>query len=302
MASAKDLKKKIRSVSNTKKITRTMEMVATIKSKQAQDRIKATTPYSVKLAEILASLAESGSISHPFLVAPETVKNTLALVVTGNRGLCGGYNSNILHLAERWMEDEKAAGRETEIQVSGKKGIARFRFRKVTVAKAYTHIGDKPGFKDVEALAEELMKRFLAGEVERVVVFATKYYSSSQQRPVELQLLPIQSAAPSGVSSKGAAARAGKDGKNAAPVDFIFEPDRDAILKVLLPLSVKNALYRIFVEAGASEQIARRVAMKLATDNAEEIIRFYTRRYNRQRQAGITQQIMEIVAGAEALE
>ena len=294
MASAKDLKKKIRSIGNTRKITRTMEMVATVRSKQAQDRIKATTPYSTKLAEILQSLSKAGSIDHPFLKTPPELKKSFAIVVTANRGLCGGYNTNVLSLAEKWLEKETQAGRGHELHVIGKKGIARFRFRKVEVAKAYTHFEDKPSFKDAEELAEELMQKFLSGEVQRVVVFATRYYSSAVQRPVEIQLLPIVPP-----ESSAAGGKAGVPEKTGG-IEFIFEPDRDQILKALIPLSVKNALYRILVEAAASEQIARRMAMKLATDNAEELIRIFTRRYNRQRQAGITQQIMEIVAGADA--
>lgn len=295
MASAKDLKKKIRSIGNTKKITRTMEMVATVRSKQAQDRIKATTPYSDKLAEILRSLSQAGSIEHPFLQAPDVVKKSLVLVVTANRGLCGGYNTNVLSMAEKWLEAETQAGRTHEVHMIGKKGIARFRFRKVEVEKAYTHIEGKPSFKDAEQFAEEFMAKYLSGEVQRVMVFATRYFSSAVQKPEAFQLLPIVTPGEVPSSAKG-----GKTEK-ASAVEFIFEPNRDDILKALIPLSVKNALYRILVEAAASEQIARRLAMKLATDNAEELIRIFTRRYNRQRQAGITQQIMEIVAGADAL-
>lgn len=298
MASAKDLKKKIRSIGNTKKITRTMEMVATVRSKQAQDRIKATTPYSDKLAEILAGLAAAGSVEHPLLKAAPVVKKTIVLVITANRGLCGGYNSNLLSLAEDWIEADAAQGRSQEIHVAGKKGIARFRFQRTEMAKTYTHLDDKPTFKDAEEIANDFIAKFLSGEVQRVVVFATKYFSSAVQKPVEMQLLPI--AKPAAEATGAGGARDQKSGK-AGTVDFIFEPNRDDILKALIPLSVKNALYRMLVEAAASEQIARRLAMKLATDNAEELIRVFTRRYNRQRQAGITQQIMEIVAGADAL-
>lgn len=297
MASAKDLKKKIRSIGNTKKITRTMEMVATVRSKQAQDRIKATTPYSNKLAEILSSLSQSGSLDHPFLKPAPTLKKAVVLVVTANRGLCGGYNANVLSLAEKWLAAEAEAGRSShEVHVIGKKGIARFRFRKVEVAKTYTHIEDKPSFKQAEEFAEDFMRKFLSCEVQRVVVFATQYVSSAVQRPSELQLLPIArlQSSSGGRTEKVEATPKGD-------IQFIFEPNREEILKALIPLSVKNALYRILVEAAASEQIARRLAMKLATDNAEELIRIFTRRYNRQRQAGITQQIMEIVAGADAL-
>lgn len=300
MASAKDLKKKIRSIGNTKKITRTMEMVATVRSKQAQDRIKATTPYSDKLAEILQGLSQSGSIDHPFLKPPAEVKKTLVLVITANRGLCGGYNSNVLSMAEKWIAAETQAGRALEVQVIGKKGIARFRFKKSEVHKTYTHFEDKPSFKDAEEIADELMAKYLSGEIQRVVIFATKYISSAVQKPVEIQLLPI--VPPASGEGEGRAASGAKPRAKAAAVEFIFEPGRERILNALIPLSVKNALYRILVEAAASEQIARRLAMKLATDNAEEMIRLYTRRYNRQRQAGITQQIMEIVAGADALD
>jgi F-type H+-transporting ATPase subunit gamma len=309
MPSAKDLKKKIRSVSNTKKITRTMEMVATVKSKLGQNRIKALTPYSTKLAEILASLASSGSISHPLLGSSDEKDRPAArgpgasilVVVTGNRGLCGGYNANVLRLAEAWLRDEGGKGRKAEVYMVGKKGISRFRFLKIPVAKAYTHIKDLPSFKDTEEISDELMARFLAGEVDRVVIAATKYYSASQHKPVEHQLLPIAGVEPDGEDGAAGTKDAPAKGKPSKTVEFIFEPNREEILKALLPLSVKNAFFRILVEAAASEQLARRIAMKLATDNAEEIIKVYTRRYNRQRQAGITQQITEIVSGAEAL-
>lgn len=298
MASARDLKKKIRSISNTKKITRTMEMVATVKSKRGQDQIKATTPYSTKLSEILASLSAAGSIEHPFLKPPEKVETSIVLVITGNRGLCGGYNTNILALAERWMREEESAGRKIELHVVGKKGLARFRFLKRSVAAGYTHIDDNPRYQQAEELAEAFMGAYLEGRVQRVMLFAFRYFSAAVQRPVAIQLLPIP-AAPEGGEASATKAPADKAGK--ASVEFIFEPDREAILKSLLPLSVKNAFYRVLVEAAASEQLARRVAMKLATDNAGEMIKAYTRRYNRSRQAGITQQIMEIVAGADAL-
>lgn len=291
MPSAKDLKKKIRTVSNTRKITRTMEMVATVKAKQTQDRIKATAPYSEKLAEILDSIAASGSIAHPFLTAPERVSRNLVLIVSANRGLCGAYNTHLLNKAEKWIVNERSAGRETEVHMIGKKGIARFRFRQETVAESYTHIGDRPSFKDAEELADTFMQRFLDREVQRVVVFSTRYFSAAVQRPVEMGLLPI---VPPEASKDPAAGTPGV-------AEFVFEPDRERILESLLPLSVKNALYRLLIEAAACEQIARRIAMKLATDNAEEMIHLYTRNYNRQRQAGITKQIMEIVGGAEAL-
>jgi F-type H+-transporting ATPase subunit gamma len=296
MPSAKDIKKKIRSTSNTKKITRTMEMVATVKSKLATDRIKATTPYATKLAEILGSLAGAGTNEHPLierLDAPEP-KKILVVVVTANRGLAGGYNAKVLETGERWLREQRSAGREVDIYMIGKKGISRCRFLKIPLAKAITQFKDLPAFREAEELAEELMARFLAGEVDRVVVVATRYVSTSVQKPEVFQLLPIPALRADTPEAAG--------GKARRTVEFIFEPGPEEILKTLLPLSVKTAVYRTLVEAAASEQVARRVAMKLATDNAEEMIKLYTRNYNRQRQAGITRQITEIVSGADALE
>jgi F-type H+-transporting ATPase subunit gamma len=333
MASAKDVKKKIRSISNTRKITRTMEMVATVRSKKAQNRIRATGPYAEKLSGILENLARSGSVSHPLVEsAPATddsgragsnhrsdapaqegesaARTTVVLVVTGNRGLCGGYNGNVLELAHEWAQEQKASGRALEIQVIGKKGMLKLRFLKVPVAKVHTRIGDEPRFAEVEEVARELMRRFIAGEVDRVVLASTRYLSASSQKPRITQLLPVPYPSASESESEGAAAEGGPAGVSPgargkgkpAAVEFDFEPGRGALLESLIPLSVTFALYKILLEAAASEQIARRVAMKMATDNAEEMIRAYTRKYNRQRQAGITQQIVEVVSGAQSLD
>lgn len=315
MASAKDIKKKIRSTSNTKKITRTMEMVATVKSKLGTDRIKATTPYATKLEDILGSIAGAGTIDHPLIERPDSPppKKVIVLIITANRGLAGGYNTKVLETGERWLRSQTSEGREVLIYMLGKKGVSRCKFLKVPLEKALTHIKDLPSFRQAEELAEDLMQRFLSGEVDRVIVIGTRYQTASVQKPEVFQLLPIPAprsdAPPSpGKESPPRAPQAGAD--HGAPkraevrrtVEFIFEPGPEEILKTLLPLSVKTAVYRALVEAAASEQIARRVAMKLATDNAEEMIKIYTRNYNRQRQAGITRQITEIVSGADALE
>lgn len=303
MASAKDIKKKIRSISNTKKITRTMEMVSTVKSKRGQDRIQAVTPYSDKLVEILRSLARSGSVTHPFLAgSPSPAESrehgdgpgeagppVLVMVITGNRGLCGGYNTNVLHMAEEVLRSERDEGHPAEVYMVGKKGISRFRFRGVAMAKTITTLGDEPCFEDVEEIAAEIIERYLAGELERVVVVATRYHSSSTQTPAAMQLLPMERPAEETTEAPAGA------------IEYIFEPGRDAVLDALLPYAVKTTLHRILVEARASEHIARRIAMKMATDNAEQMIRSYTTKYNRQRQAGITQQIVEVVSGADAL-
>jgi len=293
MAGLKDIKKKITSISNTRKITRTMEMVAAAKSKQTIDRVEASTPYSSKLTELLNSLTGGQNVDHFLVREKENVQKSALLVVTANRGLCGGYNTNVANLAEKWVRAEQAEGREAHVLMVGKKGISRFRFRKVEVAEKRTDIEDKPSFSQAAEIADGFIESFRKGEVDRVMVAVTRYHSAVVQQADLFQLLPIMPPETGG-DDDGEAAQ-----KN---TDFIFEPDPARILEDLLPFSVKHTLYRLLLEAAAGEQIARRVAMKLATDNAGELTRFYTGKYNRERQASITQQIMEIVGGAEALD
>ena len=293
MAGLKDIKKKITSISNTRKITRTMEMVAAAKSKQTIDRVEASTPYSSKLTELLNSLTGGQNVDHFLVREKEKIQKSALLVVTANRGLCGGYNTNVANLAEKWVRAEEAEGREAHVLMVGKKGISRFRFRKVEVAEKRTDIEDKPSFSQAAEIADGFIESFRKGEVDRVMVAVTRYHSAVVQQADLFQLLPIIPPEAEG------------DDEGEAPqqnTDFIFEPDPVRILEDLLPFSVKHTMYRLLLEAAAGEQIARRVAMKLATDNAGELTRFYTGKYNRERQASITQQIMEIVGGAEALD
>ncbi len=290
MASARDLKNKIRSIANTKKITRTMELVATSKAQRAQSRVRATQPYSEKLTELLSSLAAAGTIDDPLLRPRDRVARVGLLVVTGQRGLCGGYNSSVMHVAERLRTEEIAAGREVDVYMVGRKGLNRLRFLKVTAKNSYTHFDDRPSFQDASDIADTLMEQFLCGALDRVVVVSTRYLSAGVQRAEVSNLLPIEPPA-------------GDEGdRPAGTVEFIFEPGPELILREILPLSVRNIVYRLLVEAVASEQLARRMAMKRATDNAEEMLGNYRRLYNRSRQAGITQQINEIVSGAVALD
>lgn len=289
MASSRELRNKIRSITNTKKITRTMELVATSKAKKAQDRVTATRPYSETLQELLDSLAAAGSVDHPLLEKPENAApRTAILIVTGNRGLCGGYNTSVLQLAERTRRAELGeSGREVDLYVVGRKGLARMKYLKWSVVSSYTEFDDRPLFRDAAEIADLFMDRYLAGEVDRVKIISTRFISLGTQTADVSTLLPIE---PPETDGQG------------VETEFIFEPGPEEILGELLPLSVRNMIYRLLVEAAASEQIARRMAMKRATDNAEEMIENYTRLYNRTRQASITQQITEIVGGASALE
>ncbi|NCF99552.1 MAG: ATP synthase F1 subunit gamma [Planctomycetia bacterium] len=289
MANARELKNKIRSVSNTKKITRTMEMISTAKAVVCQKRIEKTQPYGDKLSEILKDLggaggdAESGEF--PLLRVPETSRREALLVVTANRGLCGGYNTNVLKLAEKFIREKNNEGIEVDVYVAGKKGIARFRYLDMEVAGKFMQFEDRPTFDEAEEVFEPVMNDFEKGKIDGISLVFTHYESSSRQSPQLRQLLPLAVSEEEGGGGK----------------DFILEPDPEMILGRLLPLSLKMQFFQALVEAAASEQIARRIAMKNATDNAEEMAKTYTQLYNRTRQASITQEILEVIGGVEVM-
>lgn len=286
MGKAREIKSRIKSVASTQKITRTMEMVATAKSKLTQNRLRTLLPYADGLAEMAAGLV-GGTTSHPLLQVRDEVRKVVLFVITSNRGLCGGYNTGILHLARDVLDREKETGRDVELHVSGKKGIAFFRRRKVPTARTYTHFEDKPTFEEAQAIAGPFMERYVAGEIDRVILIYCRYHSAGEQKPGEVALLPLEKK---------------EEEETKARVDYIYEPGPEAILDGLLPLSVSVHFLQVLAEATGCEQIARRVAMKLATDNADELLRFLTRSYNRARQAQITNEISEIMGGAEALK
>lgn len=289
MANARELKNKIRSVSNTKKITRTMEMISTAKAVVCQKRIEKTQPYGDKLSEILKDLggaggdAESGEF--PLLRVPETSRREALLVVTANRGLCGGYNTNVLKLAEKFIREKNNEGIEVDVYVAGKKGIARFRYLDMEVAGKFMQFEDRPTFDEAEEVFEPVINDFEKGKIDGISLVFTHYESSSRQSPQLRQLLPLAVSEEEGGGGK----------------DFILEPDPEMILGRLLPLSLKMQFFQVLVEAAASEQIARRIAMKNATDNAEEMAKTYTQLYNRTRQASITQEILEVIGGVEVM-
>ena len=294
MATARELKNKIRSVSNTKKITRTMEMISTAKSRVCQKRIEAVQPYGEKLGEMLRDLGR-GAVDpekiaeYPLLRTPEKNRREAVVVITANRGLCGGYNTNVLKLAEKRLDRLASEGTEPEIHMIGKKGAARFKYLKRDVAQAYTNIDDKPTYEQAEEILQPLMERYAAGELDAISVIVCHYETAARQYPVERPLLPLGS---------GDEAEAEDDG---ASVEFILEPDPGTILSHLLPVSLKTRFFQCLVEAAACEQIARRVAMKNATDNAEEMSKGYRQLYNRTRQATITQEILEVIGGSQGV-
>ncbi len=291
MATARELKNKIRSIANTKKITRTMEMISTAKSVVCQKRIESVQPYGDKLGQMLRDLGQGASdpqyaAEYPLLRRPEKNRKEVLIIITANRGLCGGYNTNVLKLSEKRIQRMDADGTEAEIHVIGKKGAARFRFAKRKVEKSYSYFDDKPTYEQAEEFLEPILERYAAGDVDAVTVIVTHYENSTRQYPVERSLLPL------GVEDEGEPA--------GGTTDFILEPDPGSILGRLLPVSLKTRLFQSLVEATACEQIARRIAMKNATDNAEEMGKKYNQLYNRTRQAGITQEILEVIGGSAA--
>lgn len=299
MARLRDLKRRMKSVKNTAKITRTMELIATTKSKQSQARISKALPYFEALAEIAAQARKAGDQGavHP-LLAQREVKKVAILAVTANRGLCGGYNSNVIRLVRDRVAEHTRQGRQIRLFVSGKKGIAWAKFMKAPVEGAYTQFDDRPKFADVEMVADTLAGLFTAGEVDQVEVVYTHYYSAGRQAPVVETMLPIS---PDSAQAPPVTGKAAAPATKQKQVEFVIEPDPATILAAIFPLQARLHLFRVYLEAATSEQIYRRIAMKNATDNALDVSKSLRMDYNRARQSQITKEILEVLGGAEAL-
>jgi F-type H+-transporting ATPase subunit gamma len=292
MAKTRAIVKRRKAIRNIRKITRTMELIATARFKKALDRAVEADAYTRKIAELAADLSASAvKVTHPLLQKRETIKNTLLLVLCSNRGLCGGYNASILREATREIRDIHARGETLHLELSGKRAITYFRFQRVEAEMTYTHFEHKPRFDEVEELANRYLSAFIAGKIDRVAVVYMKFLNAARQIPVTETLLPLASAAESAdQTSRG------------PKVEYEFLPSVGDILEEILPVSFKVRLFKCFLDAAVSEQIARRVAMKAATENAGDIIKSLTRQYNRARQAQITKEIAEVIGGAEALK
>lgn len=288
MAKGRELKGRIKSVENTRKITRTMEMVATSKMKRAADRVSSARPYALALGEVLShvytpELAER----FPLLRRPAQIKKVALVVLTANRGLCGAFNTNLLREARARLAELEGKGIGVELHIVGRKGIGFFKYLGRDLASQRADISDKPTSADATSLIDTLMTRFASGDLDAVHVTYAKYKSALSTPPATEQLLPVVAPTTAGAGLSR---------------DFILAPSADEILEALLPLYVRNTVYRALVETAAGEQGARRTAMKNATDNATEMLQLLKRTYNSARQAQITQEIAEIVGGASALQ
>ncbi len=291
MARTREIKRRIKSIDNTRQITRTMEMVAGAKIRKSQERIENSRPYTTKMMEVLANLSSYVKAGkHPLLEVHEKQERVYVLSITSNRGLCGAFNTNIIRKTESILEREKQAEREVVLSVAGQKGINYFKYRGYELLSEYTEIGDSPKFEDAREIAAKVMEMYINHEVDKVLIIFNHFKSVMDQRPIEYNILPIEKD-----MTEGEKERVVRD-------DYIFEPSPEKVLYELLPTYVETLVYRTLMESVASEHGARRTAMKAASDNAVEMIGQLTRTFNRARQAQITQEISEIVGGAEALK
>jgi F-type H+-transporting ATPase subunit gamma len=298
MANRRVLVKRRKSVRNIRKITRTMQLIATARFQAAFNRATAAKPYTQKLAELVQDIARAaGGLEHPLLVENESPRTAL-VVLTSDRGLAGGYNAAILRAAMAHLDAEAAAGRETSVQMVGKKGIGYFRFLRRPVAESLAGIGDQPRFERVEPIADQLMARFIAGEISSAHVAYMRFHSAGSQKPEVMRLLPLAAQEPAAAVGAAAGAAGGHRGRE---IIYEFHPEPRQLLAELLPATVRARLFQAFVDAAVSEQIARMVAMKAATEAAGEMITALTRQYNRARQTQITMELLDIVGGANAL-
>lgn len=287
MANRRVLVKRRKATQNIRKITRTMQLVATARFQAAFNRAVAARPYTEKLSELAGDLARAGAqLEHPLLEARDPGAPEALVVITSNRGLAGSYNANVLRAAQALLQARRAAGKPVELHVFGAKGIAYFKFHRQALASQSTEIGDRPRFERVEPVAQRLIDDFLAGRLSAVHVAYMRFHSVGQQRPEAFQLLPLVPAA------KAVAAK---------PVEYEFMPAPQAILDELLPATARVRLFQSFIDGAVSEQVARMVAMKAATEAAEDMIKALSRQYNRARQSQITMELLDIVGGANAL-
>lgn len=266
------------------KITRAMELIATSRIAKARVRVEESKPYIEKMAEVIRNIAAAGGLRHPLLERRE-IATSGVVVVTSDRGLAGGYNSNVIRMAERSMIAHRLNEQPIRLYVVGNKALSYFRYRKYPIEQSFLGVTDTPGYADARAIANTLLNEYEEGAVDAVEVYTTRYVSALTQTPLRWPLLPIEP----------------PDAESAGGVSYSFEPSPEEILSRLLPRYLEGTIFGILLEASASEHAARRRAMKAATENAEELTLVLTREANQARQAEITTEISEIVGGAEAL-
>jgi len=296
LASTQDLKRRVRSITNTRKLTRAMELVASARLRRAQQRIEAMRPYADRMLELMAGVSQAaGAVRLPLLERRETIEHVAIVPVTGDRGLAGAFNAQVLRRAFALMREVQAEGQQAVFFPSGKKAGSTLRFRRLEVGQAWSGFSDKPAYGDAQAMAHAISEAFTNGDVDRVVIVYNAFVSPLVQKVTVRDVLPI----PQDIL-EGSSEDAQDEARSGTP-DFIYEPEPEEILARLLPVYVETEIYRALLESAASEQGARMTAMRNASKAAGELIDSLTLAMNRARQAEITQEILEVVAGADAL-
>jgi len=325
MAKARAILKRRKAVRNIRKITKTMQMIATAKFQKSLKRAVGTKPYTLKVRELVRDLARSvGNVQHPLLRQPTAEDRTgkvVLVVITSNRGLAGAYNGSVLRAASQFIRQQEAAGNSVELRVVGKKGVSYFSFQHREIASR-TEAADIPVYADVDRMIAPLMRRFTEGEIDAVHVAFMNFISTSTQRPEVTTILPLSGTIENAtdaiahqVAEKEAQANAGaldtsrrgddvraEEHQYDTRTEYEFSPDPQSLLDELLPLTIKTAFFQTFLDATTSEHVARMVAMKSATDNADKMGRALQMQYNRARQSQITTELSEIMGGVEAMK
>jgi len=302
MPNPRVLDKRRRSIRNIRKITRTMELIATARFKKAMDRATAATAYTTRITQLVNDLMSSGmQFSHPLLETREKVQNATLLVLTANRGLCGGFNGNAQRAGfHRWMELKQTIP-NCRLEISGKRGLAAFKFRGITPEIAYTHFEDRPSFDQVDVIATRYLEEYITGRLDRLDVVYTKFISIAKQQIVVETLLPLGAlVGDASVANANAVPQPPAEAGGRRNI-YEFLPSPESILEEVVPTSFKIKLFKCFLDSAVSEQIARMVAMKSATENAGDLIHQLSMQYNRARQSRITSELMDVIGGVEAL-
>jgi F-type H+-transporting ATPase subunit gamma len=278
-----------------------MELIATARFKKAMDRASAATAYTNRITQLVRDLMESGlEVKHPLLETRKSVQNATLLALTANRGFCGGFNGNVIRAGlHRWLELQQTVPNR-RLEISGKKGVTSFKTRGITTAAAFTHFDDKPVFDEVDVIASRYLDEYATGRLDRLDVVYTKFQSVARQHVVIETLLPLATVGtqPSGPGTGRASGTPLSDGRQAI---YEFLPSPESILEEIVPTSFKIKLFKCFLDSAVSEQIARMIAMKSATENAGDLIHRLSMQYNRARQSRITSELMDVIGGVEAL-
>jgi F-type H+-transporting ATPase subunit gamma len=297
VASTLDLKRRVRSITNTRKVTKAMELVASARLRRSQLRIEAMRPYADRMLELMAGVSKAaGAVRLPLLERREQIKTVAIVPVTADRGLAGGFNAQVIRRSLALMREIQAEGQEAVWFSTGRKAASTLRFRRMNVSQSWVGFSERPAYSDAQAIAHAVSEAYVNGDVDRVVIVYNAFVSALVQKVTVRDVLPIPQDVLEGGEDEAVDAAPGT-----GTPDFIYEPEPEEILARLLPVYVETELYRALLESAASEQGARMTAMRNASKAAGELIDSLTLAMNRARQAEITQEILEVVAGADAL-